>query len=78
MKHCRKMKRRQRAHLGSMGTKRDTTRWRGDVGWRRDDIEERRGKGGDDMSWAHADLTKPKNEENTRGRFNCYKWTMKI
>jgi hypothetical protein len=44
MKHCRKMKQRQRAHLGSMGTKRDTTRWRGDVGWRRDDIEERKGR----------------------------------
>jgi hypothetical protein len=32
MKHCRKMKRRQRAHLGSMGRKRDTVRQCGDVG----------------------------------------------
>jgi hypothetical protein len=29
------MKRRHRAHLGSTGRKRDTARWRGDVGRRR-------------------------------------------
>jgi hypothetical protein len=29
-------------------------------------------------SWADTNLTAPKNEENLRGRFNCYKWTMKI
>jgi hypothetical protein len=34
-KWCRKMKRRQRAHLGSMGRKRNTMRWRGDVAQRR-------------------------------------------
>jgi hypothetical protein len=33
MKHCRKMKRRQRVRLGSMGRKRDTTRWCGYVSW---------------------------------------------
>jgi hypothetical protein len=32
-----------------------------------------RGKGGDDASWADANLTGPKNKENPRGRFNCYK-----
>jgi hypothetical protein len=36
MKHCQKMKRRQRARLGSMGRKRDTV-------WERDDISRRRG-----------------------------------
>jgi hypothetical protein len=34
-KHYRKMKRRQRAHLGSIGRKRDRTRQRGDVDQRR-------------------------------------------
>jgi hypothetical protein len=37
-----------------------------------------KGKGGDDVSWANANLTGPNNEENARGRFNCYKWTVKI
>jgi hypothetical protein len=32
-----------------------------------------RGKGGGDDSWADANLTRPKNEENSRGRFSCYK-----
>jgi hypothetical protein len=32
-----------------------------------------RGKGRDDTSWADTDLIEPKNEENLRGRFNCYK-----
>jgi hypothetical protein len=32
-----------------------------------------RGKGGDDVSWADANLTGPKNEENTRSRFNYFK-----
>jgi hypothetical protein len=31
-KRCQKMKRRQRAHLGSTGSKRDTVRQRDDVG----------------------------------------------
>jgi hypothetical protein len=37
-----------------------------------------RGKGGDDVSWIDANLTEPKNEENSRGRFSCYKRTTKI
>jgi hypothetical protein len=32
-----------------------------------------REKGGDDVSWTDANLTGSKNEENTHGRFNCYK-----
>jgi hypothetical protein len=36
------------------------------------------GKGRDDVSWADANLTGPKNEENARGRFSCYNWTVKI
>jgi hypothetical protein len=35
MNHCRKMKRRQRAHLDSMGRKYDTVWWRGDISRRR-------------------------------------------
>jgi hypothetical protein len=35
MKLCRKMKRRQQVHLGSMGRKRDMVRWCGNVGRRR-------------------------------------------
>jgi hypothetical protein len=37
-----------------------------------------RGKGGDDANWDDMNLTGPKSEENTRGRFSWYKWTMKI
>jgi hypothetical protein len=37
-----------------------------------------RGKGGDNIGWADVNLTGPKNEENSRGRFNCYNWTVKI
>jgi hypothetical protein len=36
------------------------------------------GKGRDDVSWADANLTGPKNEENARGRFSCYNWMVKI
>jgi hypothetical protein len=32
-----------------------------------------REKGGEDVSWADANLTRLKNEENTCGRFNWYK-----
>jgi hypothetical protein len=39
-KRCRKMMRRQRAHLGSMRRKRDTA-------WLRDDVDRRRGDTGD-------------------------------
>jgi hypothetical protein len=40
MKHYRKIKQRQRAHLGSMRRKCDMTQQHGDVGWSRDDIGE--------------------------------------
>jgi hypothetical protein len=76
MKRCRKMKRRQRARLGSMERKHDTTRWCDDDSWRRGGT--RREKGGDDASWADVNLTGPKNEEISHGQFNCYKWTVKI
>jgi hypothetical protein len=36
-----------------------------------------RGKGGEDASWAEANLTGAKNKENSHGQF-CYKWMMKI
>jgi hypothetical protein len=32
------------------------------------DVTPGRGKGGDDASWADANLTKSKNKENSRGR----------
>jgi hypothetical protein len=38
----------------------------------------RRGKGGEDTSWADANLTGPKTKENTYDRFSSYKWTVKI
>jgi hypothetical protein len=59
-----------------MRSKRDMTWQRGDVGWRRGDT--RRGKGGDDASWAEANFSGPKNKENPHSRFSCYKWTVKI
>jgi hypothetical protein len=37
-----------------------------------------RGKGGDNTSLADVNLIGPKNENNSLGRFNCYKWTVKI
>jgi hypothetical protein len=37
-----------------------------------------RGKGGDDTGWADVNLIGPKNKKNSRGRFNWYKWMMKI
>jgi hypothetical protein len=42
-KHFRKMKRRQRTHLDSLGRKRDTTRRSDDVGRRRGDTGEGKG-----------------------------------
>jgi hypothetical protein len=44
MKRCRKMKRRQRARLGSMGRKRDMVQRRGDVGRRRGGTGEGKGR----------------------------------
>jgi hypothetical protein len=43
MKYYRKMKRRQRARLDSMGRKRDKTWWRGHVDRRRGGTGERKG-----------------------------------
>jgi hypothetical protein len=76
MKFCRKMKRKQRAHLGSIGRKhgmaqREATLAGGETA-------PQRGKGGDDASWADVNLTGPKNKENPHGRFSYYKWTVKI
>jgi hypothetical protein len=42
------------------------------------EVAPRRGKRGDDISWADVNLTGPKNKENSHGRFNWYKWTVKI
>jgi hypothetical protein len=39
----------------------------------RGEMAPRRGKGGDDISWADVNLTGPKNKENSRGEFSCYK-----
>jgi hypothetical protein len=44
IKHCQKIKRRQRAHLGKMGWKCDTVRRRDDVSRRRGDTEEGKGR----------------------------------
>jgi hypothetical protein len=45
-----------------MEKKRDTARWRSDVGRRRGDTGER--NGGDDSSWVDVNLAESKNEEN--------------
>jgi hypothetical protein len=37
-----------------------------------------RGKRGNSVSWAGKNLTGSKNEENPHGRFNWYKWMVKI
>jgi hypothetical protein len=42
------------------------------------EVAPRRGKGGDDASWADANLTRPKNKENPHGAFNWYKYIVKI
>jgi hypothetical protein len=42
------------------------------------EISPGREKGGDDASWADVNLTEPKNKENPCGRFNNYKWMVKI
>jgi hypothetical protein len=38
----------------------------------------RREKRGDNVSWADANLTRSKNEENSHSRFSLYNWTVKI
>jgi hypothetical protein len=50
MKYCRKMKRRQRARLDFIGRKRDTVRWRGNVGGRRCGTGKGKEKRGDDAN----------------------------
>jgi hypothetical protein len=42
------------------------------------EVTPRRRKGEDNASWAVANLTGPKNEENPRGQFSFYKWMVKI
>jgi hypothetical protein len=59
-----------------MGRKCDMARWHGNVGG--GEVTPRRGKGGDDISWADANLTGPRTEENSSSRFSCYKWMVKI
>jgi hypothetical protein len=49
--------RRQRAHLNSIERKCDTTRWCDNVSRMRGSTEK---KGGDDTSWADANLIEPK------------------
>jgi hypothetical protein len=44
IKHCQKMKWRQRARLGSMERKRDITQWHDIVDQRRDDTKEGKGR----------------------------------
>jgi hypothetical protein len=61
-KRCRKMKRRQRAHLGSMRRKRDMARQHGDVGRRRGGTEE--GKWRRRCSWADTNLTGENEKKN--------------
>jgi hypothetical protein len=75
-KRCRKMKQRQRARLGSMERKRDPAWWCDDVGRRRGDTGE--GKGRRHVSWADVNLTGLKSEENSYDQFNWYKWMVKI
>jgi hypothetical protein len=37
-----------------------------------------RGKGGDNNSWTDTNLIMLKNKENSRSRFSCYNWTVKV
>jgi hypothetical protein len=64
------MKRRQRARLGSMGRKCDTTQPRDDIGQRRGGSGEGIEKKGDATSWADVNLAGAKNKENLHGRFS--------
>jgi hypothetical protein len=70
MKRCRKIKRRQRARLGSIGSKHDTARRSDDVGQRRCSTGEEREEM---MPIGLTRLLLEKNEENTYGQFSCYK-----
>jgi hypothetical protein len=64
-KRYRKMKRRQGTRLGSTGD--------GVVMTARGEAALGRREGGDNTSWADTNFTGPKNKENSRGRFSCYK-----
>jgi hypothetical protein len=44
----------------------------------RGEVAPGRRKGGDDVSWADADLIGLKNKQNLCGRFSWYKWMVKI
>jgi hypothetical protein len=68
MKHCRKMKRKQRACLGSMRRKRDMVRRRDDVDRRRDGSEE--GKERRRCQLCDSNFIGLKNKENSCGRFD--------
>jgi hypothetical protein len=43
-----------------------------------EEVAPKRRKGGDDVSWAYANLTETKNKENPYERFSWYKWTVKF
>jgi hypothetical protein len=62
-KHYRKMKWRYRTRLDSIGRKRDTTQWRGDISRRRDDTGG--GKEEDDTNWTDMNLTVLKNKKGS-------------
>jgi hypothetical protein len=42
------------------------------------EVAPRRGQGGDEVCWADANLSRPKNEEHPHSRFSWYKWMVKI
>jgi hypothetical protein len=53
--------------------------WRGGVTTSvKGEVALERKKGGDSVSWADTNLTRPKNKENSRGQFSYYNWTVKI
>jgi hypothetical protein len=54
------------------------TRYGGVAILARGEVALERGKGGENANLTDANLTGPKNTENTHHRFNYYKWMMKI
>jgi hypothetical protein len=42
------------------------------------EVAPKREKGGDNVGWAGTNLIGLKNKQNSRGRFSCYNWTVKI
>jgi hypothetical protein len=74
MKHCRNMKWKQQARLGSMERK----AWHGaavSVKSTGGETALGREKGWYNASWDNGNLTLPKNKKNTRNRSSCYKCT---